>query len=222
MTLVIVIRHIDLSVGFLSGFLAAVATIGYGPVPPALVCGHPAGIGARHRGRIVHGLPGGAGGDPSLCRHAGRLVGLPGVIAACTCGLRARSLLRTRLSTRSAMAIFPTSFLPTPAFLPGVHKLTLLLGLAAIILYIVSEINSRRKKQAYNFEVLPTEFVHPQIGLCVDSARRDHLGARRLQWPLMDGRDHVDRRGRVSVHDDPDGAGPAYLCRSAEIQKRRS
>jgi putative multiple sugar transport system permease protein len=41
--------------------------------------------------------------------------------------------------------------------LPGVHKLTLVLGLLAIILFVVSQINDRRKKQAYHFEVLPMD-----------------------------------------------------------------
>jgi putative multiple sugar transport system permease protein len=49
----------------------------------------------------------------------------------------------------------PDIFPADTAFLPGVHKLTLLLGLAAFIFYIVNEINGRRQKQAYNFEVLP-------------------------------------------------------------------
>jgi putative multiple sugar transport system permease protein len=39
-------------------------------------------------------------------------------------------------------------------FLPGVHKLTLVLGFIAIILYILGEINGRKNKLAYNFEVL--------------------------------------------------------------------
>jgi len=39
-------------------------------------------------------------------------------------------------------------------FLPDQHKLTLLLGLVAIVLFIVNELNGRRKKIAYNFEVL--------------------------------------------------------------------
>ena len=39
-------------------------------------------------------------------------------------------------------------------FLPGLHKLTLLLGVFAIIFYIIGEINSRKNKLAYNFEVL--------------------------------------------------------------------
>ena len=38
--------------------------------------------------------------------------------------------------------------------IPG-HKLTLLLGAIGIVAYIFSEISSRRKKQAYGFEVLP-------------------------------------------------------------------
>jgi putative multiple sugar transport system permease protein len=40
-------------------------------------------------------------------------------------------------------------------FLPEVHKLTLLIGIIAVILFIRSSFSSRRKKQAYNFEVLP-------------------------------------------------------------------
>jgi putative multiple sugar transport system permease protein len=50
----------------------------------------------------------------------------------------------------------PDIFPRDTAFLPGVHKLTLLLGLLFIIFYAVSEINGRRKKRAYNFDVLPS------------------------------------------------------------------
>ena len=34
------------------------------------------------------------------------------------------------------------------------HKLTLLIGIVAIVLYIIGEINGRKTKQAYDFEVL--------------------------------------------------------------------
>jgi len=37
------------------------------------------------------------------------------------------------------------------------HKLTLLVGVVAIVLFIVNELNQRRKQEAYNFEVLPIE-----------------------------------------------------------------
>jgi putative multiple sugar transport system permease protein len=46
--------------------------------------------------------------------------------------------------------------IPGLDFLPASHKLTLLLGLIAIVLYIIGEINSRKSKMAYNFEVLST------------------------------------------------------------------
>ena len=39
--------------------------------------------------------------------------------------------------------------------IPG-HKLTLIFGAIAIVLFIFGEINGRRKKQAYGFEVLPS------------------------------------------------------------------
>jgi len=38
-----------------------------------------------------------------------------------------------------------------------VHKVTLLLGLVAIILFVVNELSVRRKKQAYDFDVLPLD-----------------------------------------------------------------
>jgi putative multiple sugar transport system permease protein len=43
---------------------------------------------------------------------------------------------------------------PMENFLPGLHKLTLLLGLIASILMVISEINSRKKKIEYDFKVL--------------------------------------------------------------------
>jgi putative multiple sugar transport system permease protein len=47
--------------------------------------------------------------------------------------------------------------IPDIGILPGVHKITLLIGLLAIIAFIVSEFNNRAKKQAYGFEVLPRD-----------------------------------------------------------------
>jgi putative multiple sugar transport system permease protein len=47
--------------------------------------------------------------------------------------------------------------------LPGLHKLTLILGLAAIGLLIASQIRERQKKQAYGFEVLPLNIFVLQV-----------------------------------------------------------
>jgi putative multiple sugar transport system permease protein len=43
------------------------------------------------------------------------------------------------------------------------HKLTMLFGIVAVVLYIRSAISSRRKKQAYNFEVLPNSIFILQM-----------------------------------------------------------
>ena len=221
MTLVIVIRHIDLSVGFLSGFLGAVAAIGmtsyhlpwYVVIPLALALGVVAG---------------------SITAFLVAQLGIPAFVATLGGWLVYRGLLLLVLAGTGTIIIsdetfnaigngyIPDIFPPDTGFLPGVHKLTLLLGLVAIVLYIISEINSRRKKQAYNFEVLPTNLFILKLVFVSVLLAGDHLGACRLQWPLLDGRDHVDRRGRLSVHDDPDGARPAYLRRSVAIQRRPS
>jgi len=155
MTLVIVIRHIDLSVGFLSGFLAAIATIGmtqyglpwYVVVPLALLLG------------IVAG---------SITAFLVARVGIPAFVATLGGWLWYRGLLLVVLAKTGTIIIadesfnaigngyIPDLFPSDTGFLPGVHKLTLLLGLVAIILFIISQINSRRQKQVYHFEVLPT------------------------------------------------------------------
>jgi len=154
MTLVIVIRHIDLSVGFLSGFLAALAAIGlksyglpiYVVIPMALALGIAAGC---------------------LTAYLVAQLGIPAFVATLGGWLVYRGLLLLVLAGTGTVIIadgtfnaigngyIPDLFSHETGFLPGVHKLTLLLGLVAIILYIASEINSRRKKQVYNFAVLP-------------------------------------------------------------------
>lgn len=155
MTLVIVIRHIDLSVGFLSGFLAALATIGmtqyhlpwYVVIPLALALGVLAGF---------------------LTAYLVAQVGIPAFVATLGGWLWYRGLLLLVLASSGTIIIadeafnaigngfIPDIFPAESTFLPERHKLTLLLGLAFIIFFIISQVNSRRQKQAYSFEVLPT------------------------------------------------------------------
>lgn len=153
MTLVIVIRHIDLSVGFLSGFLAAVATIAmvswhlpvYAVIPLALALGVLAGL---------------------LTAFLVAQLGIPAFVATLGGWLAYRGALLLALQRTGTIIIpdetfnaigngfIPDIFPPNAGPLPGVHKLTLILGLVTIVLYIIGEINGRRQKQAYNFEVL--------------------------------------------------------------------
>lgn len=152
MTLIIVIRHIDLSVGFLAGFLGAVAAIAlkywgmpvYVVVPMVLVLGILAG---------------------TIPAFLVAQLKIPAFVATLAGWLAYRGLLVVVLASTGTIIISDESFnalgngyipdIPGLTFLPEVHKLTLLLGLAAIVLFIVSQINDRRKKLAYNFEVLP-------------------------------------------------------------------
>jgi putative multiple sugar transport system permease protein len=150
MTLVIVIRHIDLSVGFLAGFLGAVAAIALGKgipvyvvIPAVLVLGTLAGL--------VTAFP------------VARL-GVPAFVASLAGWLIYRGLLQLVTAGTGTIIISDAAFnaigngfipdIPDIGILSGVHKVTLLLGLVGILLMIIGEINTRRNKQAYNFEVL--------------------------------------------------------------------
>ena len=170
MTLVIIIRHIDLSVGFLAGFLgavAAIAMVSWG-LPVILVIPLVLALG------IVAGL---------ITAFPVAQLGIPSFVASLAGWLIYRGALLL-VTLRTGTIVIPddtfnaigNGYIPDvpglTTFLPGVHKLTLILGLVAIILYIQSEISTRRKKQAYNFEVLPMNifilklvFVSVLIGL---------------------------------------------------------
>ena len=152
MTLIIVIRHIDLSVGFLAGFLGAVAAIAMASwgmpvlvvIPAILILGFLLGL-----------IPGGLVAK----------VGIPAFVATLAGWLIYRGALLVVTESTGTIIIANDTFnaigngyipdIPGLEFLPGVHILTLILGLLAVVLFIISEINNRRKKQAYDFEVLP-------------------------------------------------------------------
>jgi putative multiple sugar transport system permease protein len=168
MTLVIVIRHIDLSVGFLAGFLGAVAAIAMvqwswpvvAVIPLVLVMG------------VIAGL---------ITAFLVAYFGIPAFVATLAGWLIYRGLLLQATAGTGTIIIPNATFnaigngfvpdIPGLDFLPG-HGLTLILGVIGIIAYIFSEINGRRKKQAYGFEVLPNAifllkliFVAALIGL---------------------------------------------------------
>ncbi|MBI5298302.1 MAG: sugar ABC transporter permease [Chloroflexi bacterium] len=155
MTLVIIIRHIDLSVGFLGGFLGAVAAIAmvqwhfpvYAAIPLTLALG------------ILAGL---------ITAFLVAQMKIPAFVATLAGWLIYRGAILVVTESTGTIVIpdetfnaIGNGFIPDipglEAFLPGVHKLTLIIGIIAIILFVISEINSRKKKEAYNFEVLPND-----------------------------------------------------------------
>jgi putative multiple sugar transport system permease protein len=152
MTLVIVIRHIDLSVGYLAGTLGAVAAIAlkywllpiYATIPLVLALG------------IVAGL---------ITAFLVAQMGIPAFVATLAGWLFYQGLLQAVTRSTGTIVIDNETFnalgngfipdIPGLQLLPGVHTVTLLLGLLAIALFVVNEVNNRRKTLAYNFEVLP-------------------------------------------------------------------
>ena len=154
MTLVIVIRHIDLSVGFLAGFLGAIAAVALVQwnlptivvIPLVLALGVIAGL--------ITALP-------------VAQLGIPSFVASLAGWLIYRGLLLLVTEGTGTIIIPDAAFnalgngyipdLPLESFLPGVHKITLLLGLIGIVLFVLGQINDRKQKQAYNFEILPMD-----------------------------------------------------------------
>jgi len=150
MTLVLVIQHIDLSVGYLAGFLGAIAaiTLTAWDLPVWLVI-----IMV-----LILGVIAGLATSLMVVKF-----GIPSFVATLAGWLIYRGAL-LQATLRTGTIIIPNdSFnaigngyipdLPLPDFLPELHKLTLLLGVAAAVLIVFSEISSRKKKIAYDFDV---------------------------------------------------------------------
>lgn len=160
MTLVIVIRHIDLSVGFLAGFMGAVAAIAlvrwglpvFVVIPMVLLFGLLAGL--------VTAFPVAQLGIPSFVASLAGWLIYRGLLQRVTEGTG------TIIISDPAFNAIGNAFIPDlPLELFGnMHILTLLIGIAAIVWYVMSEISSRRKKEAYGFEVLPMSIFALKLG----------------------------------------------------------
>ena len=153
MTLVIVIRHIDLSVGFLAGFLGAVAAIAmaswdlpvYAVIPLILAFGILAGLLTSF---LVAQL-----GIPAFVATLAGWLGYRGALQLVT---RSTGTIIIKDETFNAIG---NGFIPDIldiGILPGVHKLTLILGLLAIAFFVTNEIITRNRMQKKKIEVLST------------------------------------------------------------------
>lgn len=153
MTLIIIIRHIDLSVGFLSGFLGALAAIlltrfhlpVWFSIVIVLISGALAGF--------LTGLPVASLGIPAFVSSlAGWLIyrGALMLITAST-----GTIIIPNESFNAIGTGYIPDFFSRLKILPGLHKTTFLIGILTTIVMIVSQIFSRKRRQSYNFEVLP-------------------------------------------------------------------
>jgi len=152
MTLVIVIRHIDLSVGYLAGFLGAVAAIAMTAwgwpvwlvIPTVLIIGAILGL--------IPGFLVARMGIPAFVATLAGFLVYRGAILVAT------QATGTIIIDNDAFNALGNGYIPNllPDLIPGVHLLTLLVGVLAVVFFIYNEIKGRRVKLAYNFEVLPT------------------------------------------------------------------
>lgn len=148
MTLVIVIRHIDLSVGFVAGFLGAIAAIlltGMGipfyiTIPIILVLGIVVGL--------FNGLLVAKFGIPSFVATLAGMLIFRGAL------LQVTEKTGTIIIKDGGFNAIGNGFIPSIMQVNGLHLLTLILGLLAILMYIYSEISTRKNKIKYQFEVV--------------------------------------------------------------------
>ena len=218
MTLVIVIRHIDLSVGFMAGFLGAIAAIlmaqkglpAVAVVPLVLVFG------------IIGGL---------ITAFLIVYFGIPAFVATLAGWLIYRGLLLQATMATGTIIIPNADFnaigngfipdIPGLGFIPG-HTLTLLLGAIAIVFFILGQINDRKRKKTYGFEVLPGAmfalkliFISAIVGLVAWVMAR-------IQRHFVDRGHRLAGGWRLPLHHDKNRARPAHLCRRRQSGGRRS
>ncbi|ULQ60856.1 sugar ABC transporter permease [Brucepastera parasyntrophica] len=146
MTLILIIRHIDLSVGFVAGFIGAIAAVlmRMGNVPLVFVFIIAIAVG------IVIGL------------YHGWLVAFMGVpafvVSLASMFIFRGALLRltegsgTIIVTNKFFNALGNGFIPDIFNISGTHVLTLIIGVVAIIAFIINEIRTREKRKKYNFE----------------------------------------------------------------------
>jgi len=147
MTLVIVIRHIDLSVGFMAGFLGAVAAIlsSQAQLPLYLIFPLVLGLGA-----IV-----------GVC-WTGFLVAqlkIPAFVATLAAMTMFRGLL---IRTTNSATIFTDNdnfnavgngYIPDIFHVEDLHVLTIVIGILAMVLFMILEIRNRNKQIEYKLHV---------------------------------------------------------------------
>lgn len=148
MTLVMVIKHIDLSVGFLAGFLGAIAAILMMrfnvsvPVTILLVLVFGT-ITGTFTGFLVAKM-----GIPAFVASLAAMLVFRGALLMVTEGTG------TIVISNKAFNAIGNGFIPDFVNIGNLHVLTLIIGIVGIAAYVWSEIKTRNDKIKYNFEVI--------------------------------------------------------------------
>jgi putative multiple sugar transport system permease protein len=185
MTLVIVIRHIDLSVGFLAGFLGAVAAIAmvswnlpvWVVIPLVLFIGILAG---RLTSFMVADL-----GIPAFVATLAGWLGYRGALQLVT---RSTGTIIIPNDTFNAIGNGFIPEVPFAAIVPGVHNLTFFLGLFGIAIFVTGEFINRARLQSQNGEVQSMEmFIMKLVAVSAIIAAVTWIlaGYRGLSWTAV-------------------------------------
>ncbi|WP_458118589.1 sugar ABC transporter permease [Paenibacillus sp. Z6-24] len=148
MTLVIVIRHIDLSVGFAAGFMGAIAAIMlsqmgmpfYLTIPIILVLGIVIGM---FNGVLVASI-----GIPSFVSSLAAMLIFRGAL------LQVTEKTGTIIVKDDQFNAIGNGYLPALGQVGGLNLLSLIIGVFIILFFVYSELSKRKQKLKYKFEVI--------------------------------------------------------------------
>ena len=150
MTVILIIKHIDLSVGYVAGFSGAVAAVlmtKYGvnewiAILIVLAMGLLIGL---YQGTLV------------------TRVGVPAFVTTLAGMFIFRGLLHLTLQETGTIIVpnkgfnaLSNGFIPDLPFGTEFHLLTILIGVAAVVILVFTQIKNRRNNQKYNFKVSST------------------------------------------------------------------
>ena len=149
MTLILILKQIDLSVGYVAGFSGAIAAI--------LLTQFNMNVWVTILIVLLIGL--------CIGFYQGTLVtrvGVPAFVATLAGMFIFRGLLSLSLQKTGTIIVpdetfnaLSNGFIPDlPFATEGLHVLTLLIGLVAIVLVVISQIKARKNKMKYNFPVI--------------------------------------------------------------------
>jgi len=155
--LVIVIRHIDLSIGFLAGFLGAIAAIllmqvglsVYLTIPIILLLGILIGLCT---GFLVAQL-----GIPAFVATLAGMLIFRGAL------LQVTEKTGTIIVQDDGFNALGNGFIPSIMEINGLHLLSLIVGLLGILFYVYGAISNRRNKLKYKFEVVSRQIFILQL-----------------------------------------------------------
>ncbi len=147
MTLVLIIRHIDLSVGYVAGLTGAIAAL------MMRNSGLPVGVVI-----VITLLIGTAVGLYQAFFVA--TMGVPSFVVSLAGMFIFRGLLLQVTEGTGTIIIespffnaLGNGFIPDLFKIPGLHGLSLLIGIAGVVLFVAGEFSSRYKRKQYNFEI---------------------------------------------------------------------